>query len=108
MVAPGRMGRPSGSPVMLITPPVACAIMSNERKSACGPSSAKPLTWAKMQRGLMARTSSQPKPSFSMVPGAKFSTTTSARSMSRRRSSLPASDLRLQVTERLFALRRMK
>ena len=95
MVAPGRIGRPSRSPVMLITPPVACAIMSNERKSACGPSSANPLTWAKMQRGLMAWISSHPNPSFSIVPGAKFSITTSARSMSRRRRSLPA--VRLEV-----------
>src|SRR6516165_4340208 len=30
-VGPGLMGRPSGSPEMLMTPPVACAIMSNAR-----------------------------------------------------------------------------
>ena len=42
-VGPGLMGRPSGSPEMLMTPPVACAIMSNARLLSNGLPSPKPL-----------------------------------------------------------------
>ena len=45
-VGPGLTGGPSGSPVMLITPPQACAIMSKARLFSNGLPSPKPLTWA--------------------------------------------------------------
>ena len=44
-VGPGLHGRPSGSPVMLIMPPVACAIMSKARLFSYGLPSPKPFTW---------------------------------------------------------------
>ena len=43
---PGLSGGPSGSPVMLIVPPHACAIMSKARFFSYGLPSPKPLTWA--------------------------------------------------------------
>ena len=43
---PGLIGGPSGSPVMLIVPPAACAIMSKARFFSYGLPSPKPLTWA--------------------------------------------------------------
>ena len=39
-------GRPSGSPVMLMMPPQACAIMSKARLFSNGLPSPKPFTWA--------------------------------------------------------------
>src|SRR6266567_1949066 len=45
-VVPGFAGGPSRSPVMLMTPPVACAIMSNARCFSCGLPVPKPLTCA--------------------------------------------------------------
>ena len=43
---PGLIGGPSGSPVMLIVPPQACAIMSKARLCSNGLPSPKPLTCA--------------------------------------------------------------
>ena len=45
-VGPGFNGMPSGSPVVLMMPPDACAIMSKLRKSLYGLLPAKPLTCA--------------------------------------------------------------
>ena len=42
---PGFNGRPSRSPVMLIVPPQACAIMSKARFFSYGLPSPKPFTW---------------------------------------------------------------
>ena len=42
---PGFSGRPSRSPVMLMVPPQACAIMSNARFFSYGLPSPKPFTW---------------------------------------------------------------
>ena len=42
-VVPGLIGRPSGSPVMLMMPPVAWAIMSNDRNFSYGLPGPKPL-----------------------------------------------------------------
>jgi hypothetical protein len=42
---PGLQGGPSGSPVTLIVPPQACAIMSKARFLSYGLPSPKPLTW---------------------------------------------------------------
>ena len=44
IVHPGLIGRPPGSPVMLIAPPVACATGSNDRPFSYGMPSPKPLT----------------------------------------------------------------
>src|SRR3990170_2148962 len=53
-----------------------------------------------MSRGLSTRSRSQPKPRRSMVPGRKFSSSTSARRISLRRMSCPSGAFRLSV--RLF------
>ena len=45
IVAPGLQGGPSSSPVMLISPPAACAIMSNARLFSNGLPAPKPLVW---------------------------------------------------------------
>ena len=42
---PGLIGGRSGSPVTLIVPPAACAIMSKARIFSYGLPSPKPLTW---------------------------------------------------------------
>ena len=44
IVGPGLIGLPSRSPVMLIAPPAACAIGSNDRPFSYGLPSRKPLT----------------------------------------------------------------
>ena len=44
-VVPGLIGLPVGSPVMLMVPPQACAIMSKARFFSNGLPSPKPLTW---------------------------------------------------------------
>ena len=46
IVGPGFSGGPSGSPVMLIVPPQACAIMSKARFFSYGLPSPNPFTWA--------------------------------------------------------------
>src|ERR1700730_9869884 len=46
IVGPGLTGLPSRSPVMLIAPPTASAIGSNENPFSYGLPSPKPLTWA--------------------------------------------------------------
>src|SRR6516162_3210782 len=61
-----------------------------------------------MMRGLISRTTSSPKPSRSMTPGAKFSANTSAFSISPRRMARPLSVFRLAVTLFLLALSSMK
>ena len=61
-----------------------------------------------MIRGFTARSRSQSSPSRSMRPGAKFSTTTSARSASWRNSAWPSGFLRSIVTLRLLELKSRK
>ena len=56
------------------------------------------------RRGFSACRSSQPSPSRSIAPGAKFSTKTSARLAISLTSARPRSDLRLTVTDFLLAL----
>ena len=46
IVGPGLTGLPSRSPVMLIAPPAACAIGSNDSPFSYGLPSPNPLTWA--------------------------------------------------------------
>jgi hypothetical protein len=55
-------------------------------------------------RGLISRRTSAPMPSFSIVPGRKFSTTASADRTSRSNASRPASALRLMQTLSLLRL----
>ena len=58
MAAPHRTGSRSAKPVTLMTPPVACAIMSKLLYSAYGPDRPKPLMRATMMRGFVARSCS--------------------------------------------------
>ncbi len=46
IVGPGFSGGPSASPVMLMVPPQAWAIMSNARFFSNGEPAPKPFTWA--------------------------------------------------------------
>ena len=46
IVGPGLIGRPPRSPVMLIAPPAACAIGSNDSPFSYGLPAPKPFTWA--------------------------------------------------------------
>src|SRR4051812_24271835 len=55
-----------------------------------------------MIRGLSSCRCSHVNPSRSMTPGPKFSTTTSERSTSLRKISLPSSDFMLRVSDRLL------
>ena len=55
-----------------------------------------------MIRGLTSWMRSQGKPSRSITPGPKFSTTTSARSSSLVKISLPSSDFMFRVRLRLL------
>src|SRR3954451_5897860 len=57
-----------------------------------------------ISRGLSSCRCSHVKPSRSMTPGPKFSTTTSERSTSLRKISLPSSDFMLRVSDRLLQL----
>src|SRR6185295_3541171 len=58
-----------------------------------------------MAPGLRAWTSSGPSPHFSIVPGRKFSSTTSADSHRRSAIAWPSDSRRLSVTERLLRAR---
>src|SRR5919206_511616 len=58
-----------------------------------------------MARGFFAWTSSGPSPHFSIVPGRKFSRTTSALSQRRIAIRWPSASRRLSVTERLLRAR---
>src|SRR6185295_7825265 len=56
-------------------------------------------------RGLRAWTSSGPRPHFSIVPGRKFSSTTSAPSQRRIATRWPSASRRFSVTDRLLRAR---
>ena len=94
--APVAVGGPSSYPVVLIDPPMACATTSYAFKLVYGPSP-KPLIEAKMSRGFSSWRRSQVKPSRSIVPGPKFSTSTSERFTNSVKIRLPSSALRLRV-----------
>ncbi len=99
--SPGRTGRPPGSPVMLMTPPMPCTTMSSAGRSRSGPVCPKPDVAAYTRRGLRACSTSQPRPRRSIVPGVKFSMTTSACSTARRNRSLPSAVCRSMAMLRL-------
>jgi hypothetical protein len=61
-----------------------------------------PFSEAKISRGLISWRRSQLKPSRSITPGPKFSTTTSEMPTSFVKMALPSSDLRLRVRLRLL------
>ena len=90
MLAPGRTGPPPGSPVMLSMPPMPCTMMSSAGRCAYGPLCPKPEMEQTTSRGFRARSVASPRPSRSIVPGLKFSMSTSERSASRSRSSRPS------------------
>ena len=91
---PGRAGGSSGYPVMLITPPIPCTMMSSAGRSRQGPVCPNPDVDANIRRGLRLSSASGPIPSLSITPGVKFSITTSAWSTSLRNRSRPSSDRR--------------
>ena len=67
--APTLLGGPSGSPVMLISPPSPWMTTSKPGSLARGPVWPKPETEVRMARGLMRWISFHEKPSLSSVPG---------------------------------------
>ena len=52
---PGRTGSPPGSPVIDITPPMPCTMMSTAGYSRYGPVCPNPEVLAKMSRGFRSR-----------------------------------------------------
>ena len=108
MLAPGRTGPPPASPVMLSMPPMPCTMMSSAGRCAYGPVWPNPETEHTTSRGLRARSVSWSSPSFSIVPGRKFSMRTSERSASRSSSSLPSGLARSMAMLRLPRLMLMK
>src|SRR6266478_1907122 len=93
-----KVGGPSGEPVMLMAPAMACAIHSKLLYSAYGPPPPKPFTEAAIRRGFSRCSVSHPSPSRSIAPGPMFSTSTSAPLIISRNMERPRSDLRLSVT----------
>ena len=98
----GSIGSPPGTPVIDASPDIASAIDANPGRCAYGPSWPKPLTRVMMSFGLRACNTSGAKPKRSKIPGRKFSTNTSASSMSRRNTSRSDSFFRSSATVRLL------
>ena len=101
---PERTGRPPMSPVSDMPPPSAWTIMSNAGRSRYGPSRPKPVSDVTTSDGFSSRSTSAPMPSFSIVPGRKFSTTASAEQTSLSSAARPSSDFRLMQTLSLLRL----
>ena len=108
IAVPLRVGPLSGHPVVLISPPTACPMMSYPARSLYGPQCPKPETQPQISFGLISFRTSYPRPSFSMVPGRKFSRTISAFLISSLKTSLPFSFFRLRVMLRLLRFRFMQ
>ena len=87
------------------SPPRACRSPAARRT---GPVWPKPVTRASTSRGFAAESSSQPSPQRSSVPGRKFSSTTSARSASRRKSVAPVGLREVERDEPLVARERLE
>src|SRR6266851_1473355 len=102
--APVTNGGPSGTPVVLIAPPIACATFSYALKSAYGPLEPKPLIEPITTRGLSWWILSQGKPSRSSTPGPKFSITMSAFFSRSTNTCLPSALFMLTTIERLLQL----
>src|SRR6266850_1564268 len=105
---PTFTGGPSGKPVMSMMPPSPCTMRSYPARCASGPDSPKPEIEQYTRRGLRRLSALKPTPSRSIVPGRKFSTTTSLLRARLRRMSRPSRALRLSVTLFLPRLTDMK
>ncbi len=90
MLTPMRIGGPSASPLSAIVPPIAWATASTATIRLYGPVWPKPLSAAYTSRGFTSRSAGKPMPRRSIVPGRKFSATTSASRASRFTRSVPA------------------
>ena len=98
----GSVGGPSSCPVWWANPLIASIRVPNARRSAYGPSWPNPVTRSITSRGLISSSVSGPRPHFSMTPGRKFSTITSASATSSRSSSCPSGRPRFRVIARLL------
>jgi len=87
---PHRTGSPPALPVILIVPPSACATMSYAGAAAFGPVCPKPEIEHKIIRGFAALSCAYPTLKRAIVPGEKFSTTTSDFAASSSRIAAPS------------------
>ena len=106
--APVTNGAPSGTPVVLIAPPIACATFSYALKSAYGPLEPKPLIEPMTIFGLISWIFSHVKPKRSSTPGPKFSITMSHFFSRSTNTVLPSSVFMFTVIERLLQLSMVK
>ncbi len=102
--APVTNGGPSGTPVVLIAPPIACATFSYALKSAYGPLEPKPLIEPITIFGLISWIFSHVKPKRSSTPGPKFSMMMSHFFSRSTNTCLPSALFMLTVIERLLQL----
>ena len=102
---PTRVGGASGKPVRPMRPPRAWAVMSKASLEDSGPVWPKPLMEQYTSRGFSSLRASCPRPQPSMVPGEKFSTSTSALRARRRHRSCPSGARRFRVKDRLLRLK---
>src|SRR3954469_10922681 len=86
-------------------PEIASPADANPGRARSRPVCRYPVTRAETAFGFFAWTCSGPSPHFSIVPGRKFSRTTSADSHRRIAIAWPAGSRRLSVTERLLRAR---
>src|SRR3954469_22052649 len=86
-------------------PEIASPADANPGRARSRPVCRYPVTRAETAFGFLAWTSSGPSPHFSIVPGRKFSSTTSADSHRRIAIAWPSASRRLSVTERLLRAR---
>ena len=98
---PGLIGGPPGSPVSERIPPAPCTTTSRAGRVLIGPVCPNPEIEAKISRGLIADNTSYPSPRLAIVPGVKFSTSTSNSGTSCLNSSRPSSCLRSSEMLRL-------
>src|SRR5439155_31816 len=101
---PTFTGGPPSSPVTLMSPLCAWTMMSSAGRSAFGPSRPHPVTATYTRRGSLFKRSRGARPRSFIVPGRRFSTTTSADRTRSENSFRPASRLRSIATERLSRL----
>jgi hypothetical protein len=99
---PARTGGLSGSPITYRIPPIASPIEPKPARLAYGPVCPYPVTRVTIRPGLVCHSVSGASPQRSSVPGRKFSTTTSAVSISLRTSACPSGRRRSQVTDFLL------
>jgi hypothetical protein len=100
--APVTKGGPSGTPVVLIAPPIACATFSYALKSEYGPLEPKPLMEPITIFGLISWIFSHVKPKRSSTPGPKFSMMMSHFFSRSTNTCLPSAVFMLTVIERLL------